>query len=301
MKHARQYVGDENHAHSIEMSFLPHAALRCPLDSLPLEQQGTSLQCSSGHSFDISRQGYVNLLGAQDKRSRDPGDGKAMITARRNFLNGGYYLPIADRLSQRVEALLATEDALVTDAGCGEGYYLQQLAENMAAAGNPLPAMLGFDISKWAMQTAARRFPATWLVASNRHIPLADQSADVLLSLFGFPEYPAFRRILKKTGALLMVNAGPRHLLELREIIYPSIRFKVSDRIETAEAAGFSLVERSELTYNIAALDQEAINQLLSMTPHMFRASSEGKRKATALTELSITVDVVFEVLRLTT
>ena len=279
------------------MSFLPHPALRCPLDSLPMEQHNASLLCSNGHSFDISRQGYVNLLGAQDKRSRDPGDGKSMITARRNFLDGGYYQPIAARLSQLVEPFLATEDALVTDAGCGEGYYLQQLAENITAGGNPLPAVLGFDISKWAMQSAARRFPATWLVASNRHIPLADQSADVVLSLFGFPEYPAFRRILKKTGALLMVNAGPQHLLELREIIYPRIRFKSSDRIVAAKAAGFKLVEHTELSYNIAALGQEAINQLLAMTPHMFRASSEGKRRAAALTELSLTVDVVFEVL----
>jgi 23S rRNA (guanine745-N1)-methyltransferase len=286
------------------MNFLPHPALRCPLDSLPMEQQDASLQCSNGHSFDISRQGYVNLLGAQDKRSRDPGDGKAMITARRNFLDGGHYQPIAARVSQLVEALLATEGSLpaegslVTDAGCGEGYYLQQLAESISAAGKPLPAMLGFDISKWAMQSAARRFPATWLVASNRHIPLADQSADVVLSLFGFPEYPAFQRILKKTGALLLVNAGPQHLIELREIIYPRIRFKSSDRVAVAEAAGFSLEERTDLSFNIAALDQEAINQLLTMTPHMFRASSEGKRKAASLTELSLTVDVVFEVLR---
>jgi 23S rRNA (guanine745-N1)-methyltransferase len=271
-----------------------------------MEQQGTSLQCGNGHSFDISRQGYVNLLGAQDKRSRDPGDGKSMITARRKFLDGGYYQPIAIRLSQLVEPLLAAnslaegsrvEDALVADAGCGEGYYLQQLAEYLGETGKLLPAMLGFDISKWAMQAAARRFPATWLVASNRHIPLADQSADVILSLFGFPEYPAFQRILKKNGALLMVNAGPQHLIELREIIYPRIRFKYSDRVAAAETAGFSLVERTELSYNIAALGQEAIHQLLSMTPHMFRASSEGKRRAAALTELSLTVDVVFEIL----
>jgi len=286
------------------MSFLPHPALRCPLDSLPLEQRGTSLQCSSGHRFDISRQGYVNLLGAQDKRSRDPGDSKAMITARRDFLNGGYYQPIADRLSQLVEPLLAegslpAEGSLLADAGCGEGYYLQQLAESISVSGKPLPTLLGFDISKWAMQSAARRFPATWLVASNRQIPLADQSVDVVLSLFGFPEYPAFQRILKKTGALLMVNAGPQHLIELREIIYPRIRFKTSDRIDAAGTAGFSLVERTELSYNIAALGQDAIKQLLSMTPHMFRANSEGKRRAAALTELSLTVDLVFEVLQL--
>lgn len=278
------------------MSFLSHSALRCPLDQSPLEQRDTSLSCTKGHSFDIARQGYVNLLGAQDKRSRDPGDSKDMITARHSFLDQGHYRPIADQLNTMVDPLLS-EHSLVVDAGCGEGYYLKQLAEYITAAGKPTPSMLGFDISKWAVQVAARRFPATWLVASNRQIPLADHSADLVLSLFGFPEYSVFRRIIKGGGTLLMVSVGPNHLLELRKIIYQDIRHRVSDRIATAGAEGFSLAQREVCSFTTEALDQDSIGQLLTMTPHLFRASSAGKSKVASLAELTLTVDVVFEVL----
>ena len=279
------------------MSFLPHPALRCPLDQLPLEQQGSSLRCDNGHSFDVARQGYVNLLGAQDKRSRDPGDSKAMISARRNFLDAGYYQPVAARLHQLLEPLLPKQ-ALLIDAGCGEGYYLQQLTEEFRKGNGKTPDILGFDISKWALQAAARRLPATWLVASNRQIPVADHAADLLLSLFGFPEYAEFSRVLNHTGKLVMVSAGPKHLIELREIIYEDVSANSSLRVEEAAAAGFSLCESSELSYQIPTLDQQAIGQLLSMTPHLFRASADGKRRAAALSELSLTVDLVFEVLQ---
>jgi 23S rRNA (guanine745-N1)-methyltransferase len=279
------------------MSFTLHPALRCPLDSLPIEREGNCLRCGNEHSFDIARQGYVNLLGAQDKRSRDPGDSKAMINARKSFLDAGHYQPIASRLYQLLEPLL--EDcSLLIDAGCGEGYYLQQLTQAASDNNKSMPAIAAYDISKWALQAAARRLPATWLVASNRHIPLANQSADVLLSLFGFPEYAEFKRVLTQTGKLVMVSAGPKHLIELREIIYEDISASNSQRIEEAAAAGFSLCDSAELNYQIPTLDQDAISQLLTMTPHLFRASADGKRRAAGLSELAVTVDVVFEVLQ---
>lgn len=266
-----------------------------------MEQREKRLCCSAGHSFDIARQGYVNLLGAQDKRSRDPGDNKAMISARREFLNAGYYQPIADRLGELVQTVLSDispgEAPLVADAGCGEGYYLERLAAGLQDSDSPA-SLLGFDISKWAMQAAARRLPATWLVASNRHIPLEDQSVDVLLSLFGFPEYEEFLRVLKPGGALLLVNSGPGHLLQLREIIYPEVRKADSTPADKALAAGFCKLSSSGLSYNIALPDQASIDQLLSMTPHLFRASHEGKARAAALDKLTVDIDVVFDLLR---
>lgn len=276
------------------MSFLLHPALQCPIDQNPLQEQANCLVCENGHSFDIASQGYVNLLAAHDKRSRDPGDGKEMIKARRDFLNRGYYQPIAEQLNNIVQPLLS-ENSLVVDAGCGEGYYLMQLAQHLAEAEAPKASMLGFDISKWALRAAARRFSATWLVASNRQIPLAEHSADVVLSLFGFPDYPAFQRILKPGGTLILVNPGPNHLLELRKIIYPEIRHKPSGRGEAAVYAGFSRPQRSELSFAIDAMDGESIKELLAMTPHMFRADSAGKHRAGQLSELSLTVDVEFE------
>jgi 23S rRNA (guanine745-N1)-methyltransferase len=274
------------------MQFNAHEALRCPLDSLPLELQDNSLRCPNNHSFDIARQGYANLLGAQDKRSRDPGDSKAMIAARHSFLEAAYFEPIAEQLCALVAPHLAGAK-LIVDAGCGEGYYLHKLRQSLADHHQQAaPAIVGFDISKWAVQAAARRFPATWLVASNRNIPLAEASADLVMDVFGFPDFAAFERLLNPTGMLLRVQAGTKHLLELREVIYPVI--KTAGSADT-EPAGFSRVAQCAVRYQIPKLGRTAISQLLGMTPHLYRASAQGKQRAAQLEELSVSVDVTLE------
>ncbi|BBI59951.1 hypothetical protein HSBAA_12570 [Vreelandella sulfidaeris] len=67
------------------MSITPFQALACPLDGEPLHVAGNTWRCAAGHSFDIAKQGYVNLLPVQQKRSHDPGDSKAMVAARQRF------------------------------------------------------------------------------------------------------------------------------------------------------------------------------------------------------------------------
>jgi 23S rRNA (guanine745-N1)-methyltransferase len=276
--------------------FLANPALICPIDQLPLLQQDNSLCCENKHSYDIARQGYVNLMSASDKRSKDPGDSKAMVVARRDFFDGGFYQPLAQHLYQLLAPLLK-DNCTIVDAGCGEGYYPHYLQQQFAAAGNARPEILGFDISKWAVQAAAKRCPATWMVASNRNIPIADNTADAILSLFGFPAYASFRRVLKAESPLLLVNAGQQHLIELREVIYPEIKASQSRELEQALAAGFTLRESSPLTFKTPALGKQAISQLLGMTPHLFRATHEGKERASQLEQLAVTVDVNFYLL----
>ena len=278
------------------MQFLCSELLCCPLDKLALRQENTQLRCANGHSFDIARQGYVNLLVPGDKRSRDPGDSKAMVVARRAFLSSGHYEPVAHRLAQLVRPLTGV-DSVIVDAGCGEGYYLEQLRAQLPASRHSTPTMIGFDISRAAVQAATRRFAATWLVASNRNIPLAADSADCLLSLFGFPMFESFRRVLKDSGALLIVNAGPQHLIELREILYPSVRSSASTVVQQAQSAGFLLGTSSTLQFDTAPLRQLQIQQLLGMTPHLFRTSLAGKERAARLDNFPVTVDVVFHLL----
>jgi 23S rRNA (guanine745-N1)-methyltransferase len=299
------------------MSFLHHSALRCPQDQLPLHQAnassdgtsrcgtsrcgtsrcGTKLHCANGHSFDIARQGYANLLCAQDKRSKDPGDSKAMVKARHAFLQAGYYQPLASNLYQLLQPELRPESVLV-DAGCGEAYYIEQLCRQLDARGKPRPAIIGFDISKWALQVAARSLPATWLVASNRKIPLADHCADIVLSVFGFPHFAEFARVLKPGGLLLLADAGPHHLLELREILYEGLKPYRENSPAAAIAAGFRSAGRTETSFKTATLGQDAIDALLAMTPHLYRASAAGKQRASAIESLALTVDVRLELLR---
>ena len=265
----------------------PFLDLACPLDGSPLRQDGAVWRCLSGHSFDTAREGYVNLLPVQNKRSRDPGDSKEMVAARRRFLTAGHYQPIASAVATMVLDGLPQRAACL-DAGCGEGYYLRELAD--AAAGRQI-ALLGLDISKWAVQAAARQQrDATWVVGSNANLPVLPQTLDRVICMFGFPVYGEFARVLKPGGELLQVDAGADHLRELREIIYPTL--KPERRSEAEAPAGFSVAGAETLRFMVELKGAEPIADLLLMTPHLFRATAEGRARAAALTELSLTVDV---------
>ena len=265
--------------------------LACPMDGLPLLRDQESWRCPTGHSFDIARQGYINLLPVQNKRSKDPGDSKEMVLARQEFLSAGYYKPIADAVSDLVNTSIPADGIVsILDAGCGEGYYLRELTKTTATNSKSRLHLTGVDISKWAVMAAARQDKsADWIVGSNANLPLLTASQDVVLCLFGFPVYQEFKRVLTADGILIKVDAGPDHLIELREIIYPSI--KAANPPENTPP-GFTLLEQHSLRYTIKLGSQTQISRLLTMTPHLYRINAEGRARAEALTELSLTVHV---------
>jgi 23S rRNA (guanine745-N1)-methyltransferase len=272
------------------MNITPFQALACPLDGAPLHFTGSAWACASGHSFDIASQGYTNLLPVQHKRSRDPGDSKEMVAARRRFLTAGFYQPIAAAVSRAVLADLPADASIsCLDAGCGEGYYLRQLAAAMAD--RQTLALLGLDISKWAVLSAAKQDKrASWVVGSNAKLPVLSGTLDRVLCMFGFPVYAEFARVLKPGGLLVQVDAGPDHLRELREIIYPSLKPERPAELQTPD--GFSRLPTEILRFSIELTSAEQIADLLAMTPHLFRASAEGPRAGCALTALSLSVEV---------
>lgn len=269
------------------MNITPFQALACPLDGAPLHRHGGAWRCAAGHSFDIASQGYIHLLPVQKKRSLDPGDSKEMVAARRRFLNAGHYQAIAAAVSQAVLADLPA-NASCLDAGSGEGYYLRQLAATSHAG---QLAVLGLDISKWAVLSSAKQDPRpTWVVGSNANLPVLPGRLDRILCMFGFPVYAEFARVLKADGQLLQADAGPDHLRELREIIYPTLKPERTAEVPTP--AGFKVLASSAVGYALDINGPEVIADLLAMTPHLYRTSAEGRAKAAALTALSVTVDV---------
>ncbi|MGP4844422.1 putative RNA methyltransferase [Marinobacter sp. 1Y8] len=262
--------------------------LACPLDGAPLLRQGTSWTCADGHSFDVARQGYVHLLPVQKKRSLDPGDSKAMVAARQRFLNAGFYQPIADAVTEAtLEGLPAEASCL--DAGCGEGYYLRRLAA--AVPEDHALALLGIDISKWAVLAAAKQDKQPcWNVGSNANLPVQSATLDRVLSMFGFPVYAEFARVIKPGGILIEVDAGPDHLRQLREIVYPSIKPERAG--ERPVPAGFTGLPSQTVCFPLEIAGAEQVADLLAMTPHGYRASAEGRERVAALTALTVTVDV---------
>ncbi len=286
--------------------------LTCPLDGLVLdffdENGSAKVRCENGHSFDKARLGYINLLSVQDKRSRDPGDTKAMIEARGRVLDSGIYAPIADTLASRVTEKLnvlyrdSCEDSPaskkmfgILDAGCGEGYYLDRCLDNDIELYNI--NAVGLDISKWAIMAAAKRNKnITWIVASNRNPPIQQHSIDIIICGFGFPDFPAFRQILKPGGFVIMLDPAENHLLELRKIIYPTIKpYKIND-FPRALHVDFVLAGQQRLTY-IVKVNPQQIKDLLIMSPHLYKTAAEGKEAAFALESLDVTVDVNFTLL----
>lgn len=274
---------------------MPHTAfssLICPLDDQPLHDKGATWYCQSGHSFDVARQGYLNLLPVQNKRSRAPGDSKEMVAARQRFLASAAYRPVALRLAELLaETLPSTATISLLDAGCGEGYYLRQVLEHLADKCSI--AAVGLDISKAAVMAAAKQDKQSrYLVASNANIPLPTASLDRIVCLFGFPVYSEFQRVLKPEGEIIMVDPGPEHLLELRNIVYPQQK-------EKAAAAGIlpdglRQVHNETLSYELSLPTAASIMDLLAMTPHLYRASAAGRQQAEQLTQLAVTVDVRF-------
>lgn len=277
------------------MSSTPFQALACPLDGEPLALQGSVWRCAAGHSFDIAKQGYVNLLSVQHKRSHDPGDSKTMVAARQRFLNAGYYEPITEAVNQRVKehcAGVSQTPYRCLDAGCGEGYYLRQLVN--ALPDTPPLALMGLDISKWAVLAAAKQHPqqSNWVVGSNAHLPVQQATLDCVLCIFGFPVVGEFARALTSGGLFLQVEAGPNHLRELREVIYPTL--KPARPAKASVLEGFVYQKTEPLEYQFSLKGSDAIADLLAMTPHFYRASAEGRARALALDGITLTVDVRF-------
>ena len=264
------------------------------------DSAGRALICQSGHSFDRAREGYYNLLVVQHKASRDPGDSKPMVAARRRILDAGVYARLAEQVSARIVDLArGQDDFAILDAGCGEGYYLDAIAAALKAGRAEGYRLAGIDISKWAVQAAAKRNrDIFWAVGSNKRMPFTQPCLDLIVCMFGFPMWEAFAAAQPSGGHVLLVDPAPDHLIELRAIIYPNVeRAEGQGSLDDAERAGYRLVDQQRLTFPADLIGQAQIADLLAMTPHDHRATQAGRESLAALERLTVTVDVALRLL----
>ena len=280
--------------------------LACPIDGAPLAQRDRTLSCPQGHHFDIARQGYVNLLPVQFKRSKNPGDNKEMVAARSQFLNKGYYQNIAATLSEYVLNYIPCVNSPICclDAGCGEGYYLDFLQQTLItkhinSSPSDIPQLIGVDISKWAIIAATRRNKSiTWVVGTNKHLPVPAHSIDLLICGFGFPHYSAFKKALKPRGKIILIDAQEQHLIEIRKELYETVRAYEAPDFKQALDEGFEIEQQQRLTYVLPQMPQGELQSLLAMTPHLYRAPAEGLSQLEKITQIDITIDVEFTILK---
>ena len=262
--------------------------LLCPICGEILDRIEKQYRCGNGHSFDLARQGYVNLLPVQQKRSLNPGDTREQVLGRRAFLETGCYEPISNTLNETAKELGATGPIL--DVGCGEGYYSARLAEALDAE------LTGLDISKEAVRCAAAKYKGPqWLCGTAAHLPVETGSAGVVTSLFALTMAEEFKRVLRPDGYFFQVLAAEDHLLGLKSIIYPELKFK--EKNTAPEVPGFELVKSVPIRFTFT-VEGEQVQNLLGMTPHVFRITKEGAARLAATETLTDTASAVLNVYR---
>lgn len=270
---------------------MEQSILICPVCGKKLLKEGRTCVCEKGHSFDVARQGYVNLLTVTQKHSKNPGDTRDMVLARREFLSRGYYRPIAMTVAEMLLPVLPPEPVLL-DAGCGEGYYLSELMAHYTEG-----QFLGIDISKEAVRYASgSNKRALWLTASAAHMPIEDSSLDGVMSMFALSVPREFLRVLKPGGFYLEVTSGRGHLMELKKLIYSQITEKQAKCAE--KLPGFELFSTKTLEFPLTLTSNEEIMQLLSMTPHVWRITKEGAQRAAQAQMLTDMAQVEFRLYR---
>ena len=253
--------------------------LCCPVCGLPLKREGSAWICEKRHSFDVAREGYVNLLCSQRSSQKTRGDDRLMVRARREFLERGYYGLLRDEL---VRLMQEKAPRIWLDAGCGEGYYTSALQGALSASQG-----VGADISKEAVRLAAKRdTDVIWVVAACHRLPVGDATLEALVNVFAPTAEEEFARVLKKGGWLIRVRPLPDHLWELKQAVYGDRAQPNPPDLPVWE--GFHLKEQRACCATTPVLAGEELEALFCMTPYYYTSSAEERARGASLPPMSV-------------
>lgn len=261
--------------------------LQCPLCGKKIRFHAGGLVCKKEHRFDISSKGYVNLLQASKPLK---GYDLAFFESRSRFMNAGYYGHVGEAVCEQAAKRCGrtAEQAVIVDAGCGEGYYSKRLAEQTDAQ------ILAFDIASDAIKVAAKSdLPVKWLISDITNIPIKDASADCVLDVFTPANYKEFCRILKDDGIVIKVIPGARHMGELRDAASSLLRSKEYSNEEVLDyfLEHFELAERIPVSKTMP-IAPEDLEDLIKMTPLLFDVD-KSKLDVSAVTEITVEAEVL--------
>ena len=223
----------------------------CPNCKTKLQKIDNSYKCKNNHSFDISKQGYVNLL----LNSSNSGDNKEMINARCQFLEKGYFEPLLNEIIKTIKSLNINN---ILDIGCGEGYYDRGIKKKINVN------IVGVDISKEACLKAAKLDKEIlYVVSSSNKLPFEDNEFDLLINIFAPHDEPEFSRVCNKY--ILKVIPNINHLLELKELLYENVILKEEKKLDFKD---FREIIKKEVNYKVIVDD---LFELFKMTPYYYK------------------------------
>ena len=260
-------------------------ALQCPKCGGALALTEQSLICESGHCYDLSRRGYVNLAPAH-RQSGDKYD-EALFESRGRVFAAGFYAPGRDALCAVLDG--RSEPFTLVDAGCGEGYYARAVQARFTAA-----QVIGLDLNREAVALAARSAErGGWFVADLKRLPVKNGAADAVLSVFSPADYAEFRRVLAPDGELIKVVPGPDYLREVREAVAEHLRGGAYDNASVlAHLRAHAQVLSETPVRFVAPLTPADSRDFLRMTPLTFSVPPEALERI-ALAQITIDVRVL--------
>lgn len=249
--------------------------LICPNCKNKLSQEDRVYKCINKHSFDIAKEGYLNLL----LNKSNSGDNFTMVKSRQIFLEKNYFLTLLNHIIHELEDL-NLQNPNILDLGCGNGYYTSAIARKYNN-------VIGLDISKEAIKLASKgNNSINYLVASAKDLPLATNSIDIILNVFAPLFIKEAYRVLKDNGVLIKVTPNKNHLLELKEILYDTVYLTTKKN----DYFGLELKKSHNLSYQINT-DIDDLLMLLKMTPYIYKTSFNNLNKLKNVDNLNITLD----------
>lgn len=253
------------------------AMFRCPICNKKMKYFDSSrIACSNKHSFDLSRKGYVNLLLNTVKVDYD----KKMFESRSIIFKNKFYESMIQQISTLIlrQSYNTSSNSLkILDAGCGEGSHISQIVNCLSVCSTIEATGFGIDISKDAIQIAARDYPnLIWCVGDLTRIPFADNQFNVVLSLLSPSNYTEFGRVISEDGILIKVIPGRDYLYELRRYFYDKTDRETYSNKKVLEhfRSSFHNFDIQQINYRIP-INQENLVHFVKMTPLSWRATAE--------------------------
>lgn len=257
--------------------------MKCPVCGQALTCENRTWRCENRHSYDIAREGYVNLLSSR-KSGELTGDNREMALSRRDFLNKGYYAPLAEAVTDRLRQYSDDGDT-VLDICCGEGYYTAYAAQRLDRR------FYGFDLSKNMVRLAAKRkTSARFFVANIAAIPITDGAVKAAFHLFAPFHAAEFRRVIAADGVIMTAIPGRDHLYGLKEVLYDQ-PYRNDEKEPSAE--GLTAIERVRVQGELTLHTPEDINALFQMTPYYYHTPSDGMRRLDSRTTLTTPIEFI--------
>jgi len=263
----------------------------CPLCKKQMQMINLqSLVCSTQHCFDISKQGYINLLSRAGSTKYD----KKIFEYRREISKNGFFDPLYAAVSEIIMSQAPSNEAIrILDAGCGEGSHLNNIQIEIAQKKhNPLLAV-GIDISKQGISFAATEYSnAIWCVADISNCPFASKRFKFIINILSPANYSEFKRLITDDGLVIKIVPEQDYIKELREIFYEGSDKQVytNSAILRHFNEQFELLGIERIRYQVN-LSEPLIEPLVGMTPLSWGTSKERMEKVRQMNLKQVTMD----------